>query len=100
MPCRTIGLLITLALGFLMASLATVAQRGKIPLVGMLTLISPADLSRPKTPHQAFRQGLRDLGYVEGRNILLEYRFAEQQLNRLPTLAAELVQRKRCSPTL
>jgi hypothetical protein len=51
----------------------------------MLTLISPADLSHPKSAHQAFRQGLRDLGYVEGRNILLEYRFAEQQLNRLPS---------------
>ena len=44
-------------------------------------------------PHQreAFRQGLRDLGYVEGRNFVVEYRDAERKLERLPTLAAELV---------
>ena len=44
-------------------------------------------------PHQreAFRQGLRDLGYVEGRNLVVEYRDAERKLERLPTLAAELV---------
>jgi len=43
---------------------------------------------------EAFRQGLRDLGYVEGRNIVVEYRFADGQADRLPALAAELVQLK------
>jgi len=41
--------------------------------------------------HEAFRQGLRDLGYVEGRNLVIEYRDAEGKLGRLPALAAELV---------
>ena len=41
---------------------------------------------------ESFRQGLRDLGYVEGQNIIVEYRFAEWQDERLPALAAELVQ--------
>jgi putative ABC transport system substrate-binding protein len=41
--------------------------------------------------HEAFRQGLRDLGYVEGRNVVIEYRSAEDKLERLPALAAELV---------
>jgi putative tryptophan/tyrosine transport system substrate-binding protein len=84
---RTIGLLITLALGLLVAPLAAHAQqRGKIPLVGVLRTTSPTD-----PLNEAFQQGLRDLGYVEGQNIRLEYRFAEGQVERLPELAAELV---------
>lgn len=81
-----LGLFVTLALGLLVAALAAHAQRGKIPLVGVLRPTSPTD---PLT--EAFRHGLRDLGYVEGHNIHLEYRFAEGQYERLPELAAELV---------
>ena len=62
---------------------------------------SPADrLSRLRASSgiqpvvEAFRQGLRELGYVEGQNIVLEYRWAEGQLERLPALAAELVRLK------
>ena len=43
---------------------------------------------------EAFRQGLRDLGYIEGKNILIEYRYAERKLDRIPSLVAELVQLK------
>src|SRR5215467_7264817 len=62
-------------------------QAGKIPRIGYVGLNSGAN------PHlqEAFLQGLRDLGYVEGRNVVIEYRSAEGKPERLPALAAELV---------
>jgi putative tryptophan/tyrosine transport system substrate-binding protein len=82
---RTVGCLITLALGSSVA-----LPQGKIPTVGVL---EPGRQQQPPpwTCHGGFRQGLRDLGYVEGQNIVLEYRYAEGQPDRLPDLAAELV---------
>jgi putative tryptophan/tyrosine transport system substrate-binding protein len=59
------------------------------PLIGVLEGASA--LSTTKN-HEAFRAGLRQLGYVEGRTIRLEYRYADGFLDRLPNLAAELVQ--------
>jgi ABC-type uncharacterized transport system substrate-binding protein len=87
MTRHTIGLLVLLALGLLVVPLAAAAQPpGKIPLIGVLRPVSAGD------PHtEAFRQGLRELGYVEGHTIRLEYRFAEGRFERLPTLAADLV---------
>src|SRR5437870_12525455 len=67
------------------------AQPTKIPRIGFLSASSPAALSGRI---EAFRQGLRELGYVEGKNILIEYRYAEGKLDRLPALAAELVRLK------
>jgi putative ABC transport system substrate-binding protein len=58
------------------------------PLIGFLSPISPAAALRNV---EAFRQGLRDLGYVEGRNIAIEFRFADGVIERLPGMAAELV---------
>jgi putative tryptophan/tyrosine transport system substrate-binding protein len=82
---RTIGFLVTLALGLLVVPLSADAQPpAKIPRLGVLA-------AAPTRGLDAFRQGLRDLGYVEGQNILLEYRYANWQLDRLPALAAELV---------
>ena len=79
----------TLAGGLLAAPLAAEAQQaGKVPRIGYLGNSSP-DLERDLD--QAFRQGLRELGYVEGQNIVVEYRWAEGKFDRLPTLAAELV---------
>ena len=78
----------TLAGGFLAAPLAAEAQQAaKVPRIGYLAL-SPA-----RNPHlrEAFLQGLRDLGYVEGRNVVIEYRDAGGKPERLPALAAELV---------
>jgi putative ABC transport system substrate-binding protein len=60
----------------------------KIPRIGVLSPAPPG----PRSDLDAFRQGLRELGYVEGQNILLEYRYAHWQLDRLPALAVELVQ--------
>jgi putative ABC transport system substrate-binding protein len=71
------------------APLAAEAQQAaKIARIGFLSAGSP-----PITPHllEAFLQGLRDLSYVEGRNLVIKYRFAEGKFERLPALAAELV---------
>ena len=72
--------------------LSALAQQPKVPTIGVLVIgnISPEQFWRE------FRQGLRDLGYVEGQNIRFEFRSAEGHLDRLPELAAELV---RSSPT-
>jgi putative tryptophan/tyrosine transport system substrate-binding protein len=63
----------------------------QVPRIGFLGLASPATFA-PRL--EAFRQGLRDLGYVEGTNIIVEYRWAEGRYERLPELAAELVHAK------
>jgi len=66
-------------------------QPTKIPRIGFLNAASPsAILAR----YEAFRQGLRELGYVEGKNIVIEYRYAEGKLDRLRELATELVRLK------
>jgi putative tryptophan/tyrosine transport system substrate-binding protein len=63
----------------------------KIPRIGYLAAVSPAADAPRK---DAFRQTLRDLGYIEGQNILIEYRHEDRNFERLPELAAELVQLK------
>ena len=68
--------------------LAARAQQKSMPVVGVLGS-GPPDLNEPNI--SAFRQGLAGLGYVEGRNILIEYRWAEGKPERFPVLAAELV---------
>jgi putative ABC transport system substrate-binding protein len=65
--------------------------RGTIPVVGVLAPDTPAVLAHPTSDLSVFRQGLRELGYVEGQTIAITYRFAEDKLERLPALAAELV---------
>jgi len=81
----------TLAGGLLAAPLAAEAQpAGKVPRIGFLF----SGASGPAREVDTFRQGLRDLGYVEGQNIAIEYRFAGGQVERLPELAAELVRLK------
>jgi len=66
-------------------------QRAKVPRIGYLTGGAPAALS---ARINAFREGLRDLGYAEGKNIIIEWRYAEGKPERLPALAAELVRLK------
>src|SRR5437667_5347878 len=64
------------------------AQPAKVPRIGFLAAVS---LSANSVRFEAFRQGLRELGYVEGKNIVIEWRYADGKLDRLPALAAELV---------
>jgi putative tryptophan/tyrosine transport system substrate-binding protein len=67
------------------------AQQLAMPVIGLLDPRSP-----DATPDRfrGFRQGLRDIGFVEGENVAIDYRFAQGQFERLPELAAELVRRQ------
>lgn len=84
----------TFVVGALLLALSLPAeaqQAGQIPRIGFL---STASLSSLSSRLDAFRQGLRDLGYIEGKNIIIEYRSAEGNVNRLPELAADLTRLK------
>ena len=84
--------LATVSGGLLAAPLAAEAQQAsKVPRIGFLSVTSPSD--RPGLL-DAFRQRLRELGRVEGQNYVIEYRYAEDRVDRLPDLAAELVRLK------
>ena len=83
-----------LALGAMLSALSfsVAAQRtGKIPRIGYLSSLSASSDSSRK---DAFRQGLKELGYVEEKNVAIEYEFAQGKLDRLPDLAGELVRQK------
>jgi putative tryptophan/tyrosine transport system substrate-binding protein len=88
---RLVGLAAILAVSIILSPVAAEAQQGaKIARIGYLR----RDNDNPtasSNPRDAFLQRLRDLGYVEGRNLVIEYRSAEGKLERLPALAAELV---------
>jgi putative tryptophan/tyrosine transport system substrate-binding protein len=70
------------------AVIAKAQQPKKVPQIGYLHAASASSVAART---EAFREGLRELGYVEGKNILIEYRYAEGKFDRLPVLAAELV---------
>jgi len=90
---RKAGVLSILFVAVLLAVavIAEAQQPGKIPRIGHLNAPS---LSALAGRTEAFRQGLRELGYLEGKNIVIEYRYAEGKLDRLSPLAAELVRLK------
>ena len=90
MICRKIFWLLTTVL-LTVAPPAEAQQPGKIPRIGFLIGSSP---SANAARIEAFRHGLRELGYVEGENIVIEFRSAEGQFDRLPDLAAEIVRLK------
>ena len=72
-------------------AIAEAQQPKKVPRIGFLGANFP---STNPARYEAFRQGLRELGYVEGKNIVIEWRWAEGKTERLPDLAAELVRLK------
>src|SRR5262245_1567522 len=86
---------ICLALSTMLLALcfsAEAQQPTKVPRIGYLTADSRS--AHADVRAQAFREGLRGLGYVEGKNIIIEWRQAEGKLDHLPALAAELVRLK------
>ena len=87
---KVIGLTLS-AMLFTICFSAAAQQPKKVPRIGFLSGVSPSTVSARV---EAFRQGLRELGYVEGKNIVIEWRYAEGKPDRLPALAAELVRLK------
>jgi putative ABC transport system substrate-binding protein len=84
---RLIGLAVVLAVSLALAPLAVEAQQPeKVRRIGFLSAAIPGS-----QVEDAFRQGLREHGYIEGQNLLVEWRFAEGRIDRIAGLAAELV---------
>ena len=86
------GLILLLALVVFVVPLAAETQQaGKVPRVGFLSFLSASVMVQREA---SFRQGMRELGWIDGQNIVIERRFAEERSERLPELAAELVRLK------
>ena len=84
-----VGFVVTLTLSLLVAPLTAEAQQAtNVHRIGRLSAGSPTE---PNPNLEAFRQGLRELGYLEGQNLIIASRYAEGRDERLPELAAELV---------
>jgi putative ABC transport system substrate-binding protein len=91
---RKAGVLSILLVVVLLAVPVTVGaqQPTKVPLIGYLS--TTGDPGDPGNQVEAFRQGLRNFGHIEGKNVLVEYRYVEGNVDRIPSLVAELVQLK------
>jgi putative tryptophan/tyrosine transport system substrate-binding protein len=85
---------VVVAIGLLATALTPEAQPGgKIHRIGWLTPSAPPPPGTPSSDIDAFKDGLRALGYVEGQHFTLEARFGDARFDRLPALAAELIAR-------
>ena len=95
MRLSAVGLIVTFGISLLWTPLvATAQQPGKVYRIGFLATFSPPLPSAPTPVWDAFWQGMRALGWIEGQNIVVERRWAEGRIERLPALAMELVQLK------
>jgi ABC-type uncharacterized transport system substrate-binding protein len=90
-PTRTLPLILMLALARLAAPLGVGAQPAPVPAVGFLRSTPSQPFSHLVT---AFRQGLKEAGFVEGQNVAIEYRYADNHLDRLPGLVQDLIRRQ------
>jgi putative tryptophan/tyrosine transport system substrate-binding protein len=88
---KFVGLSVIALMLVVAGAVAQAQQPTKVPRIGFLSATSPSTISARV---EAFRQGLRELGYVEAKNLVVEYRYAEGKLERLSELAAELVRLK------
>src|ERR1700720_1850916 len=89
MSTRILVLFCLLITVVLITGLAQAQQPAKVPRIGFLSTSIPSPAASARA--DALRQGLRDLGYVEGKNIVIEFRYAEGKYDRFPELAAELL---------
>jgi putative ABC transport system substrate-binding protein len=87
-----IAISVIITLVFFLFHLAEAQQPAKMPRIGLI--YSSGTAQDPSPLFDAFRQGLQNLGYVEGKNILLEHRYGEGRLDRMPALLSDLVQEK------
>lgn len=95
---RNLSRWLFILLTFASVHLAEAQQPEKLPKIGFLQRRVPPNPTNPDPLADAFRQGLREIGYIEGKNIVLEHRYAGGKSDRLAPLVAELVQvRRTCS---
>src|SRR5438105_11919524 len=92
MSARTIIVVWLVALGFAPFRVAEAQQPKKVPRIGFLAV--SGDPNTPGPWVEAFRQGLRDFGYIEGKNILVKYRYIGGDRDRIPSLVVKLLQLK------
>ena len=88
---RVLSILFVMVL-LAVAVVAQAQQATKIPRVGFLSAREKPTAATPDPSADAFRRGLQDLGYIEGKNILIEYRYLEAKLDNIPRFVNELVQ--------
>src|SRR5262245_63117725 len=87
-------IIVVLLVSLVHSSLGQAQQPKKVARIGYLASGSPAASVVPNRDTEAFYQGLRELGYIEGKNLIIEYRYAKGQAERLPELTWELVNSK------
>src|SRR5437773_6178144 len=86
--------ILTLAAQLAFGVVTEAQQPKKVPRIGFVSARANPTPTTPDSSADALRQGLRNLGYIEGKNIVIEYRYFEGKVDRIPSLVAELLQLK------